>query len=512
MASRKIFLIGIGGTGMRCLESFVHTCAIGMYDNTEVHMLALDTDKNNGNYDRLRRLVNCYRSVNGGNEKKDTFFSAKLNYYEFSPEYTNQSFEKISNYVSASSHRSESPVADLVDLFVDEDVRRMNLEHGYRAQTQMGSMLMYYAILKAAYEKEVERKDCSLMRFLDALGSDAKQPVFVFGSVFGGTGASSIPVIPLAFKSLKNTLQKPNLGDLRFGTMVLTNYFNFKKPDVEEGEVVAKAENFAVNSQAALMFYNGDSTVNNTYNRMYLLGRSDQRDITEKQNNKSTTGGKEQENPADFIELLAASAAYHFFKEADKGKDAFSEDGDKRFFSISHDFGKTGKLDFPLFGQEDADKLQEKLGIAVAASLLDVAYEFFYNIAKTPNMFEMVNVDSEEFRNLKKYWGLFNYSVNADETLVDGWLPQMYHGKGGEGILFKSLMFECKDLNSLKTFKFNKELYAGEEPPQFKVGVFENRFDVAKKSFNSTLIDKKTTLDDLLARTYATLSKLYFNK
>ena len=69
MADRKIFLIGIGGTGMRCLESFVHTCAIGMYDNTEVHMLALDTDKNNGNYDRLRRIVNCYKSVNGGKEK-----------------------------------------------------------------------------------------------------------------------------------------------------------------------------------------------------------------------------------------------------------------------------------------------------------------------------------------------------------------------------------------------------------------------------------------------------------
>ena len=29
----KLFVIAIGGTGMRCLESFVHLCAIGMFDN-----------------------------------------------------------------------------------------------------------------------------------------------------------------------------------------------------------------------------------------------------------------------------------------------------------------------------------------------------------------------------------------------------------------------------------------------------------------------------------------------
>ena len=492
---------------MRCLESFVHTCSMGMYDNTEVHILALDTDKNNGNFDRLRRLVNCYRSINGGNEKKDTFFSAKLNYYEFSPEYTNQSFEKISNYVSASSHRNESPVADLVDLFVDEGVRKMSLEHGYRAQTQMGSILMYYALQKAAYDYKVGGKDSSLMRFLDALGSEAKQPVFVFGSVFGGTGASSIPIIPLAFRSINTK----TLSDIRFGTMVLTSYFNFKKPQTGVNEVVALAENFAVNSQAALMFYNEDKTVKNAYSRMYLLGRPGQRDVTVEQDVKGVTGGKEQENPADYIELLAASAAYHFFKETDKGDKAFDEEPDQRFFSISHDYGN-GKLDFPLFGQEDAEKLKKKFGIAVAASILDGVYEFFYNIAKTPNMFDLVNVDSEEFRNLKKYFGLFNYSINADGTLKDGWLPQMYHGKGGEGLLFKELMFECKDKKSLEKLKFYKDLYSGDNPPQFKVGIFESPFGVVKNTFNDVLIDKKTTLDDLLARTYAALSKLYFNE
>lgn len=54
----NIYIIGVGGTGMRCIESFIHLCAIGMFDNTTVHMLALDTDKDNGNFKRLSELAN----------------------------------------------------------------------------------------------------------------------------------------------------------------------------------------------------------------------------------------------------------------------------------------------------------------------------------------------------------------------------------------------------------------------------------------------------------------------
>ena len=40
----QLFLIGIGGTGMRCLEAFVHTCAMGMYDTFTPEMLSAIAD------------------------------------------------------------------------------------------------------------------------------------------------------------------------------------------------------------------------------------------------------------------------------------------------------------------------------------------------------------------------------------------------------------------------------------------------------------------------------------
>ena len=81
--AKQYFVLGIGGTGMRCIESLIHVCAMGMFDDTEIHLLALDTDKNNGNFSRLKEVKEAY--VNAKNIDKanrtplsDTFFSANI--------------------------------------------------------------------------------------------------------------------------------------------------------------------------------------------------------------------------------------------------------------------------------------------------------------------------------------------------------------------------------------------------------------------------------------------------
>ena len=95
----KLFVIAIGGTGMRCLESFVHLCAIGMFDNEEIEVLTLDTDQANGNKGRVEQLIELYNriksnetnNINGGEPNVDTFFSAKINLHRFFTNYTDQS-------------------------------------------------------------------------------------------------------------------------------------------------------------------------------------------------------------------------------------------------------------------------------------------------------------------------------------------------------------------------------------------------------------------------------------
>lgn len=83
--AQQYFVLGIGGTGMRCIESLIHLCAMGMFDDTDIHLLALDTDKDNGNFARLKEVKEAYVKTKGTEASqrtalKDTFFSANSSF------------------------------------------------------------------------------------------------------------------------------------------------------------------------------------------------------------------------------------------------------------------------------------------------------------------------------------------------------------------------------------------------------------------------------------------------
>lgn len=514
---QKINVIGIGGTGMRCLESFVHLCAIGMMDDTEVNILALDTDARNGNFTRLKELIADYRTLSPDQPAKDTFFSAKINYYEFSPNYDGADFNKVVNYNAAQSEFTEEDPSvrksDLVDLFLTPEQRRMNLEHGYRAQTQMGSLLMYRAIIgEAVTKKRRPDQKSGLIDFLtkSGLGSEPGQKVFIFGSVFGGTGASSIPVLPdalnKALKIYKGTSAVDILKGNYFGTVVLTNYFSFPKP---EGEVVADSDFFSLNSQAALMFYEKDASVRETYKRMYLIGRETPSPLPAKV--PSETGGSAQRNPADFIELVSAMAAYDFFKNVEQ------DTGTGQFFYIGYDEA-LNHLDFVNFTASDAPAFKKRLGAAVAASLTNARGEFFnYLVGK---FYTDVKQDTQ-LKALNSYFArLLNLFVDPESNTFTqgGWLQQLAESAktvygARTAFLLNDEVFDAAV--PVKKKKYNERLFADKVgAPKFDAGgwfgdaVYDKVRDTIQKDLESSQ-EKHTTLLQLIRDTYDTFVKLY---
>lgn len=219
------FIISIGGTGMRCLESFVHLCAMGMMDDCEIDILTLDTDAENGNRVRVEQLIDQYNKIKGNNTLNDgesnaginnsTFFSAKLNkfsYYTIYNEERGTKFKQLAR-LATSGEREENK--KLADLFLDKDrVQEFDLQRGYRAQTHLGSYLMYHSLIDSAVRiskgnsaagdfrnRSLEKPDEDLKEFLGRLvKAENGSKVFIFGSVFGGTGASSIPILPPALR------------------------------------------------------------------------------------------------------------------------------------------------------------------------------------------------------------------------------------------------------------------------------------------------------------------------
>ena len=141
----KKFDIAIGGTGMRCLESFVHLCAAGMFDGEEIEILTLDTDQSNGNKGRVENLIETYNKVKtndpanfGGQPRSDTFFSAKLNLYKFYTDYSKperRTYDSLAQKTPNLGEEERNDNRDLADLFYDRDsVQKFDLDHGYRAR------------------------------------------------------------------------------------------------------------------------------------------------------------------------------------------------------------------------------------------------------------------------------------------------------------------------------------------------------------------------------------------
>jgi cell division GTPase FtsZ len=77
----NLLVIGIGGTGAKCIESFVQLCAAGLGPkNVDIFLIDIDTE--NGNLTRTRNTIQDYRKVKSYLAETDEtiFFIPTLNY------------------------------------------------------------------------------------------------------------------------------------------------------------------------------------------------------------------------------------------------------------------------------------------------------------------------------------------------------------------------------------------------------------------------------------------------
>ena len=524
----KIFIIGIGGTGMRCLESFVHLCALGLLEDTEIEMMALDTDRENGNFRRLKELVDSYNKVKGIDKAHyghtHSFFTSKINYYQYSPDYSRSdtgNFNRLTQFGDF-QHR-EPAAADLANLLFTTQTREFDLKHGYRAQTNLGSFLMYHNIL----EEVSKDNNSDLSKFISSLVNachTGKPKVFVLGSVFGGTGASSIPIIPKAFNAAANILiPGSSISDAFFGAILLTSYFTFKVPSndhVLKQKVVATSDKFALNSQAAMMFYNEDKTVKSIYQKFYMLGTPTIDFSTDRNEAETITGGLQQENNSHYIELFAAFAAYDFFKTQEDALMRIKTDKEKGVQYYFRSIDANGSLDFDDYvGQEDVGKFAKKLGLFTVMSLLVnlEKYDFYASaqsgdLAKHDNITGYEDIDPREVNAIKRYFELFNFRLDGNDVL-NGWLRQLYDSAGGSNkFMLKDNLFGCSTKNQLHNFGFHNKLYKGDfEKHKFSVKIFGAPFDSFKKAFKEKADDPGLTnkCEKLIKRMHDALCALY---
>lgn len=545
MSQDKLFVIGIGGTGMRCLEAFTHLCAIGMFDNQEIEILTLDTDQLNGNKTKTENLISLYSRIKtsdsgpvGGTPNANTFFSAKLNLHKF---WTDYSKTERSNYRSISNLEVGDPEKKkanklVSDLFLDENtVQEFNLSHGYRAQTHLGSHLMYHAFIESARNlasgSNVTVQDKDLEVFMNKLNEAGKigARVFVFGSIFGGTGASSIPVIPKAFQDFikirsggKSTI---DFSKTKFGSTLLTEYFTFKKPDAKQmstkdNSVIADSSFFPLNSQAALQFYQNDPTVQRTYKTMYHIGWPIESKKFGQDDSITITGGEDQKNPCHITEMLCACAAYDFMTkttgfDVDKAEYLYKaiEFKDNSFNFSFNDFvgveNKAGDIFANRLGAlfSLAHIVLTKNGAAFSADDKSGMRAFITQLEQA-KLTLYSTLTNEECANLNDYFRYFAYSFNS-EQFYPGWIYQVRSTVSPGTFMFNTDAFTSnpKELNNLDV----GTLFSDSKNHWPKGNLLSNRYDHFVKTLIEVTPDPSqkvgTTKEKFLAHIYNAITK-----
>lgn len=320
----KDYIIAIGGTGARCLESVMYLAAAGLFSKS-LHVLMIDPDQNNGNSVRTKRVLPLYHTVHNCDQPRDVkqrsllskgkqlaepaLFSAAINldnhapdrqhpFFWIDPNRNDREFKDAIDYNSLSKE-----FQSFISLFYDDEDLGMNMGKGYRGRPNIGAVT-----LTADLKRTIKKRGNGLFELFDAIRADMKSDivrVFVVGSVFGGTGAAGLPTMP---ELLRGEFEEGGgVPKLRLGCAMMAPYFTFEKATVPSKEGPAPDSDIhQVATQAALLHY---SNVPPGYQHAYVIGAPELLDSRA----GHQAGGEEQENDSHYAELVAALAARDFF-------------------------------------------------------------------------------------------------------------------------------------------------------------------------------------------------------
>lgn len=296
------YVIGIGGTGAKCVESFIHLCAAGlMPDNKSLYALFVDPDGSNGSLKRAETLLQNFYDCKQLKLGDTDLFKTELRIARpdvWSPlQDKPQRLDQFFHYNTL----DQNSVAHLFDVLYSRKEKETTLEYGFRGHPSIGAAVMAAAVRLGAEEPWASMRD---QISLDVRGN-AGAKVMLFGSIFGGTGAAGVPTISrLVSNEFKAKLQT---SSFKLGSVLMLPYFSFDS--VKHERLRVDAENFLLSTQTALAYYHNQDELK-VCDAVYLLGNE-----TLKPMRASSIGGQQQENEPHLLEMYAALAAIHFFAQ-----------------------------------------------------------------------------------------------------------------------------------------------------------------------------------------------------
>ncbi|HEY1631877.1 MAG TPA: hypothetical protein VGF56_11215 [Rhizomicrobium sp.] len=309
-------VVAVGGSGAKTLEALIMLCAAGLGPDDDLTVVAIEPDKDNGNFRRAEALFDTYQRLHGffrdsrnrlpGHSR---LFRTRLRILldgglRWSPLNDTARGNTLAEVFQVSQMRRDPEREGEVMLIDSLYTRRRSatdaegeqetpLDGGFRGRPPIG-----VAVLAGVAER-----DDPLFEKLDDLVSGSKEGepprIFFFGSIFGGTGASCIPGLARLIRGTQTRLP--------IGASFLLPYFGFES--INEAIVAANAAEFLRQTQGSLRYYADALDQQAIFDQIFLVGSPKLSIMPDPEHY-----GPNQKNPPLLVELVAALAGCRFLR------------------------------------------------------------------------------------------------------------------------------------------------------------------------------------------------------
>ena len=298
---KKVFVFCIGGTGIRVMKSIVMLMAGGMRTNGyTIVPVILDPHLDLEEKKNLHTLIDSYkeiheRSVHQGNSTLnplDGFFHAEVRTIEELNDQVNDmqqsagSKEKFGSYIGQANLGVDDVNNFLIETLFSTKNLNSPLSVGFKGNPNVGTVVLGDMIEGADWFKSFK------------MLCEKEDRVFIISSIFGGTGASGYPLLEKKIRMAEN---EPAVKQAVMGAVTVLPYYGLKDPSTTGSDI--DSANFYTKTKAALAYY--QHTVQSDY--LYYVGEKSLRQVYDNDERK-------QDDKANFIELVAASALFDFLQ------------------------------------------------------------------------------------------------------------------------------------------------------------------------------------------------------
>ena len=324
-----LYLIAIGGSGARCVESVVHLASAGLMSEEKIKILFVDPDQSNGNYIRTCKQIDIYNECRAKVWKAgDPCQWMRTEIINLGISTVGAGNNSLANFFGYNAMVDNDPVATgLFDVLYTKEERDINLSEGFRGRPAIGSAFMsqlnFQALRDSRYQgnyPDYLKPWAKILEEIDNAIESSKVKILLCGSVFGGTGAAGLPVIARLlndfYKGKSSDNSETQRDKLTLGSLLILPYFGFAVggANVPQDAVYARSPEFALNTAAAMQYYR--SQMQDICDVFYCLGDQNRVDVG------FSVGGESQENKAHIVEFYAGLAVRDFLYLNDKPKNS----------------------------------------------------------------------------------------------------------------------------------------------------------------------------------------------